>query len=160
MAAVTLTRPLWWVARRSLRLLTGLILMALLLGLGAGTSEAAVPTGPPVAASSPVISSPATSSVTAPEVAEETAADLPPAVAESPTGFTAPAGAARAGDAPQTVEPTDVEGADTSAPVADRLPAGYAGPDRRSTALTTAEAVRPGGPGHALPTGSRAPPTR
>ncbi|MFK3979954.1 hypothetical protein ACI2K4_06165 [Micromonospora sp. NPDC050397] len=180
MAAVTLTRPLWWVARRSLRLLTGLILMALLLGLGAGASEAAPSSGPPAAASvsaysvsaSPV----AASSVSAWGTAGGTVAELSPGVAESPTGVTVRVGGARADRTDAGVDGTDagvdgtdagvdgtdagVDGTDAAAALGGSTPVGHVGPDRRSTAAITAEAVVPGGPGHPLPTGQRAPPTR
>jgi hypothetical protein len=48
---VTFSHALWWVARRSMRLLTSLILMALVLGLSAGGAEAAASPAPPAVAS-------------------------------------------------------------------------------------------------------------
>ncbi|MFI6758946.1 hypothetical protein ACIBF5_07350 [Micromonospora sp. NPDC050417] len=155
MAAVTLTRPLWWVARRSLRLLTGLILMALLLGLSAGTGEVA-PATPSLAAAS-------AAAATTPSTGDATTTDPRGVVAEPPTGTRPEAGAAETevGEGTQVVAPVEVDGAVEPAPVAaERATLTSVEPDPRSIRRVPAAAHASSGSGHGLPTGQRAPPLR
>ncbi|MEV4625820.1 hypothetical protein AB0J90_05960 [Micromonospora sp. NPDC049523] len=147
MTAVPLSRPLWWVARRSLRLLTGLILMALVLGLSAAAADAA----PPSAHRSGV---PAHAAVTAAATATEPQAGTPPADATRSvtpaTGVTEKA--VRAG------ERVDSDVAADRAPAADRVTVTPGQPDRRTVPHRPARSIVPAGAGPGLPAGPRAPP--
>ncbi|WP_326560720.1 hypothetical protein [Micromonospora sp. NBC_01796] len=148
MTAVTLSRPLWWVARRSLRLLTGLILMALVLGLSAGAADAAPPSAhratAPVHA---VVTGPATPDNNTPPAA------IPPTATRPETPITGAATAAvRAGERVDSDDATD------RVPAVDRVTVAPGQPDRRTTPDRPTRSTIPAGSGHGLPAGPRAPP--
>ncbi|WP_329107812.1 hypothetical protein OG792_05130 [Micromonospora sp. NBC_01699] len=151
MTAVTLSRPLWWVARRSLRLLTGLILMALVLGLSAGIAEAA-PAPPPAPAAA------ATQAVTGAPDQDPPFIEIPPAA--TPTTTDAMRAATTGTSVVNAGERADSDDATDRAPAAAPLTAGPGRPDQRSVSRTPARSSLPVATGYGLPAGPRAPPLR
>ncbi|MGW4461267.1 hypothetical protein [Micromonospora sp. NPDC004704] len=150
MTAVTLSRPLWWVARRSLRLLTGLILMALVLGLSAGAADAAPPSAPRVTA-------PVQPVVTGPETVGQTPdAGIPPEVT-SPTATASRAATPVTGAATGAVRADSDDTADR-VPAADPVTVAPGQPDRRTAPGRPTRSTIPAGTGDGLPAGPRAPP--
>ena len=178
MVSVALARPLWWAACRSLRFLTGLMMMALLLSAGGGPAaslgspapagaQSTIASGSPIAdtQSVPAQSVPAQSVPAQSVPAQSVPAQPVPAHSEAaPVGAESAPGRdvlADAGTGSQVVEPGDRragDAADRDAPIAGRLAVHFGEPGQPVVLHAPAPDRQPAGDAYGLAVGQRAPP--
>ncbi|MEV4753595.1 hypothetical protein AB0J86_00535 [Micromonospora sp. NPDC049559] len=141
MQPVALARPLWWLALRSLRLLTGLVLLAVALGTGPGPTAVTATGARPVAVSSAVQGPTAV-------------AALRPTLVTTPPGSGFRPAPRRAG----TTEPAGADlGAERALP-ADRVDLLAAATARPAAIRPATDSRRISGDAHDWARGQRAPP--